>query len=199
MTERAATVVPLPLSVVESNIWDVLSWTTFLGDVEWIERTAHERYVFGVRQGRRVHDVPVAVRWHARDHRVTWRELDGPSYRGEIRLTPLNGRRTRVTLATAAHPRTVLGNLTEMFGGHKRRLEDDLTRLSDRLGHLPQPINPTRLTPTRRIGGTGAVRAARTVDYLAGRGEPVLATTDGAMAVEAVAIDQDAGVVRTAS
>jgi len=75
MSERAATVIPLPLSVVESNIWDVTSWPSFLGDVDWVRRSSHERYLFGIRQGRRVEETLVAVRWHARDHRVTWREL----------------------------------------------------------------------------------------------------------------------------
>ena len=169
MTERAATVVPLPLSVVESNIWDVTSWVSFLSDVEWIERSAHERYIFGVRQGRRVHEVPVAVRWHARDHRVTWRELEGPVWRGEIRLAPLNGRRTRVTMLTTSHPRTVLANVADMFGGRKRDLDLDLTCLVERMALIPTPLNPTRLTPSRRIARNG-VRAARASEYLAGHG-----------------------------
>jgi hypothetical protein len=167
MSERAATVIPLPLSVVESNIWDVTSWTTFLGDVEWIERSAHERYVFGVRQGRRVNEVPVAVRWHARDHRVTWRELSGPAWRGEIRLTALNGRRTRIGLSVSAHPRGFLANLTDVLGGGRREVDVDLRKLAERMALLPQPFNPGRLGPSRRAVRQGTVRAARSVDYLA--------------------------------
>jgi len=171
MSEHAAIVVPLPLSVVESNMWDVTSWHTFLGDVEWIERSAHERYVFGVRSARRVHDVPVAVRWHARDHRVTWRELEGPAWRGEIRLTALNGRRTRVALQTTAHPRTFVANVTDMLGGRRRSLDVDLSRLAERMSQIPQPLNPTRLTPTRRTSGVGGVRPARKAEYLASHGQ----------------------------
>jgi hypothetical protein len=152
MSERASTVIPLPLSVVESNIWDAASWPTFFGDVDRVERTGYERFVFGVRQGRRLHEVPVAVRWHARDHRVSWRELAGPQWRGEIRLSALNGRRTRVELHVAAHPRSFVACVAEMLGSRSRDLEADLARLSDRLATIPQPFNPSRLTPTRRIG-----------------------------------------------
>jgi hypothetical protein len=152
MSQQASSVIPLPLSVVESNLWDVTSWPAFLEDLAWVERTSHERYRFGVRQGRRVHEVPVAVRWHARDHRVTWRELGGPAWRGEIRLTALNGRRTRLELTTAVSPRTVLGTLADLLAGRSRELEADLLRLSDRLATIPQPFNPARLTPPRRIG-----------------------------------------------
>jgi hypothetical protein len=152
MSQHASTVIPLPLSVVESNIWDVTSWPTFLGDVDWAQRTSHERYLFGVRQGRRVHDVPVAVRWHARDHRVSWRELGGPAWRGEIRLTALNGRRTRLELHVSVHPRTVVDFVAELLGTRSRELQADLVRLSDRLATIPQPFNPARLNPTRRIG-----------------------------------------------
>lgn len=148
----ASTVIPLPLSVVESNIWDVTAWPTFLADVAWVERTTHERYLFGVRRGRRSYDVPVAVRWHARDHRVVWRELDGPAWRGEIRLAALNGRRTRLELLVSASPRCVLGSLAGLLGGRRRELEADLVRLSDRMALIPQPVNPGRLTPARRIG-----------------------------------------------
>jgi len=161
MTDRAATVIPLPLSVVESNIWNVASWPAFVADVEWVTRSGHERYVIGVRQGRRVHEVPVAVRWHARDHRVTWRELAGPAWRGEIRLTAVNGRRTRATMSITVHPRGFLDSLAEMIGGRRRDLSLDLHLLAERLSSIPQPYNPTRLAPTRSIEHRGERAAAR--------------------------------------
>jgi hypothetical protein len=145
MTERTATVIPLPLSVVESNIWDVTAWPAFLTDLEWVQRAGHERYLFGVRQGSRLHEVAVAVRWHARDHRVTWRELTGPPWRGEIRLSALNGRRTRVAMHISVHPRSVYDTLAEMFGLRRRHVAVDLGRLAERLARIPQPFNPGRL------------------------------------------------------
>ena len=160
MTERAATVIDLPLSVVESNIWDVTSWPIFLGGLEWVQRSGHERYLFGLRQGRRIHEVPAAVRWHARDHRVTWRELDGPVWRGDIRLNALNGRRTRVPMHVTAHPRSFPDSLAEMFGVRRHDVSADLGRLSDRLASIPQPFNPSRLEPTRRTSGRHAERLA---------------------------------------
>jgi len=186
MSERAAIVVPLPLSVVESNIWDVTSWSAFLEDVEWIERSAHERYVFGVRQGRRVHEVPVAVRWHARDHRVTWRELAGPVWRGEIRLTALNGRRTRMALQATSHARTLSASLADLLGRNRRHLELDLGRLAERLALLPQPFNPARLNPPRRVAGQASVRAARKAQYLASHGGEI---DDGSADVQILETD----------
>ncbi|HEX2804905.1 MAG TPA: hypothetical protein VHN80_01875, partial [Kineosporiaceae bacterium] len=120
MSDRAATVIALPLSVVESNIWDVTSWPAFVSDVQWVQRAGHERYLFGVRQGGRLHEIPVAVRWHARDHRVTWHQLDGPTWRGEIRLTAMNGRRTRATMTVIAHPRTLGTRIADLFGIRRR-------------------------------------------------------------------------------
>jgi len=161
MSERTAIVIPLPLSVVESNIWDVTSWPTFLAGVEWVRRTSHERYIFAVRHGRRIDEVLVAVRWHGRDHRVTWRELEGPAFRGEIRLTSLNGRRTRVSMTATVHPRNLWGTLTEMIGGGRHDVSSDLRRLADRLSTIPQPFNPTRLTPIRQVGARVVTDPAR--------------------------------------
>lgn len=181
MSDRAATVIALPLSVVESNIWDVTAWPAFLGDVDWVQRKAHERYLFGIRQGRRTYEVPTAVRWHARDHRVTWRELSGAVWRGELRLSPLNGRRTRVELRVAVHPRTLMASVTELLGGHRRELELDLVRLADRLATIPQPFNPSRLTPTRRIGHHAAdvVPAPRAVEPQRAAVEPQRGVAQG--------------------
>jgi hypothetical protein len=152
MSPRSATVIPLPLSVVESNLWDVTAWPAFLDDVVWVQRIAHERYVFGVRLGRRVHEVPVAVRWRARDHRVTWRELEGPPWRGELRLASLNGRRTRVALSVLVRPRSLVGKLVGLVVSRPRDLDPDLARLAARLSSIPQPFNPARSVPARRIG-----------------------------------------------
>jgi hypothetical protein len=179
MRERAAIVVPLPLSVVESNVWDVTSWSSFLGEVDWVERTAHERYVFGIREGRRVHDVPVHVRWFARDHRVAWRELTGPTWRGEIRLTALNGRRTRLALESAAQPRSFGATVTDLLGRNRHQAEADVGRLAERMAHIPQPFNPTRLPTPHRGGGRAAVRAAHQADYLASHSGEAPATFAG--------------------
>jgi hypothetical protein len=195
MIERVATVVPLPLSVVESNLWDVTTWTTFLGDVEWIERSGNERFVFGVRHGRRVHEVPVAVRWHGPEHRVVWRELSGAPWRGEISVTPLNGRRTRIGVEVTAQRRTLPGLL---LGSTRRKGANvDLEPLVARLGQIPPPINPSRRGPATTpppaepaaaasaaasTGATagaaadaaaGTLRAASSAEYLNRRTAPV--------------------------
>jgi hypothetical protein len=149
MSRPVSTVVPLPLSVVESNLRDLSSWPAFLGGVEWIERTAYEQYVFGVREGRRIHEIPVAAHWAMRDHRVTWKELSGRPWRGELNLVALNGRRTRVQLSLDAQPRSWSASISQLLGAPGHDLDADLGRLTDRLAALPQPLNPQRLAPTR--------------------------------------------------
>jgi hypothetical protein len=163
VSERAATVIPLPLSVVESNIWDVTAWPSFVSDVQWVQRAGHERYLFGVRQGRRLHEIPVAVRWHARDHRVTWHQLDGPTWRGEIRLTALNGRRTKATMTVNSQPRNLTDKIAELFGVRGREASVDLGRLAERLASIPQPYNPGRLGAARRtVSGRPVVERTTT-------------------------------------
>jgi hypothetical protein len=176
MTDRAATVIPLPLSVVESNIWDVTAWPAFLSDVRWVQRAGHERYLFGVRQGRRLHEIPVAVRWHARDHRVTWQELDGPTWRGEIRLTAMNGRRTRATMTLNSQPRSITAKLAELFGVRRREASGDLGRLADRLASIPQPFNPGRLVTGRPVAGRRAIGERSQAAARPGSGRPTVET-----------------------
>jgi uncharacterized membrane protein len=147
MSDRAMTVIPLPLSVVESSICEVMSWTTFVAGVEWVERQPPDRFVAGVRQGRRVHAIPVTVRWHPGEHRVTWRELEGPAWRGELRLMALNGRRTRVMMEVTDRPRTFGVQLALLFGRRQRQVGTDLGRLAERLARIPQPFNASRLVP----------------------------------------------------
>jgi hypothetical protein len=173
LSERASTVIPLPLSVVESNVWDVTLWPAFLSDAAWVRRTSQERYVIGVRNGRRVHEVPVVVRWQVHDHRISWQELEGPAWRGELRLSALNGRRTRVTLELVAQPRGLAARLAQGFGALPRDAASDLERLAARLSAIPQPVNPIRLAPTRRVGDPiGATAERRAPVRLGARPSP---------------------------
>lgn len=167
MSAEAMAVVGLPLSVVETQLWDVTQWSTFLSGLAAVRRSSHERYVFTVRQGRREQDVLVAVRWQARDHRFTWRSLEGVPWDGTIRLAPINGRRTRLHLARRAYPRSFAASIVELFGGGVPDPSADLQRLQDRLAVLPVPARPGRL---RRV--STAERDARTVAIRAGAGLP---------------------------
>ena len=53
MSMEAMAVVGLPLSVVETQLWDITQWPTFLAGLQTATRSSHERYVFTVRQGRK--------------------------------------------------------------------------------------------------------------------------------------------------
>jgi hypothetical protein len=157
MPAEAMAVVGLPLSVVETQLWDVTQWSTFLAGLQTVTRSSHERYVFTVRQGRKESDVLVAVRWQARDHRFTWRALEGPPWDGTLRLTPVNGRRTRIHLARRIYPRTIWASFAELLGAGVPDPGTDLQRLQDKLAVLPAPARPARLRPV-----DAAERDART-------------------------------------
>ena len=163
MREQRAIVIPLPLSVVESNVWDVATWNRFLSDVEWIDRQADDQFVFGVRNGRRLQDVPLAVQWYPHDHRMTWRQTQGPLWRGEVRMTALNGRRTRLGVETEAHPRSFVDNVAELLGD-RRGIRVDFGPLVDWLERIPQPFNPARM---EQRPSAANLRAARVDEYLA--------------------------------
>lgn len=147
MSAEAMAVVGLPLSVVETQLWDVTQWPTFLSGLAAVRRSSHERYVFAVAQGRREHEVLVAVRWQARDHRFTWRALEGAPWDGTIRLVPVNGRRTRLYLQRRAYPRSLMASFAELLLGGTPDASTDLQRLQDRLAVLPAPARPARLHP----------------------------------------------------
>jgi hypothetical protein len=147
MSAEVMAVVGLPLSVVETQLWDVDQWPTFLTGLVAVRRTSHERYVFTVRQGRRESDLLVAVRWQARDHRFTWRALEGPPWDGSLRLVAVNGRRTRVFLQRRAYPRSFAASVVEFLGGCYGDPALDLQHLQDRLAVLPVPARPGRLLP----------------------------------------------------
>lgn len=162
MSTEAMAVVGLPLSVVETQLWDVTQWPTFLAGLAAVRRSSHERYVFSVAQARKEHDVLVAVRWQARDHRFTWRSLEGPPWDGMIRLVPVNGRRTRVFLQRRSYPRSLFASFAELLGAGAPDPQSDLQRLQDRLAVLPAPARPARL---RAVGADE--RDARTAQIAA--------------------------------
>jgi hypothetical protein len=147
MSEEAMAVVGLPLSVVETQLWDVTQWPGFLAGLAGARRTSHERYIFTLRQGRREQEVLVAVRWQARDHRFTWRALEGPPWDGSLRLVAINGRRTRIFLQRRAYPRSFVASLAELIGAGVADPALDLQHLQDRLAVLPVPARPARLHP----------------------------------------------------
>jgi len=149
MSVQASVVVALPMAVVEGQLWDVTTWPSFLSGVEQVRRSAPERYVFTVRQGRRRYEVLMAVRWRARDHRFLWRALEGPRWDGELALMPMNGRRTKVRLTLDAQPRSLFRTLLEVSGTGQQDVRSDLNRLRDQLSKVPVPARPPRMEPAR--------------------------------------------------
>lgn len=145
MTQSASVVVGRPLSMIESQFWPVTNWASCLSDVASIRRSGHERYAVELRTGRRLEEVLVAVRWNARHHRFTWKALEGPQWTGELRMAPVNGRRTRLHLELSTMPRTLLGGFAELLGLTRPDLSADLARIHDLVNALPEPVRPSRL------------------------------------------------------
>ena len=144
MSQSASLVVNRPVSVIEAHFWPVTNWASCLADVASARRVAHERYLMELRSGRRTEEVMVAVRWNARHRRFAWKALEGPTWSGELTLTPVNGRRTRLSLSIVTVPRTLAASFGELFGGGGRDLSGDLFRLQDLIEMLPESVRPAR-------------------------------------------------------
>ncbi len=145
MPQSANVVVSRALPDVEAHLWGVSNWVSCLSGVVSARRHSHERYAVELRAGRLFHEVLVAVRWNARHHRFAWKSLEGPTWAGELRLSAVNGRRTRLELETVAVPRTFLGGLAELVGAGRRDLAPDLQRIHDLVGQLPATVRPSRM------------------------------------------------------
>lgn len=170
MHEHATTVVSQPLSVVESHLWDVGSWPTFLGRLDSAVRTTHERYSVLFRYGWHDEEAVIRVRWRARDHKVTWRTEQGPVWCGEFSLGAVNKSRTVITLTTSLGTR-FSGWMLRWFSGRDRSAAADLERLRQRLELLPRP---TRLPTARPRSGAALndLAEAHRIRGSADRGEP---------------------------
>lgn len=144
---RAQVVVAQPLSVVESHLWDVGSWPTFLGRLDSAVRVTHERYTVLLRQAWHSREALIRVRWHAREHRVSWHTQGGPTWFGEFALTAIGDRSTAVTLTTSPVGEGVAAALDRYLAVRERGARPDLERLSRRLALLPQTARPGRCVP----------------------------------------------------
>ena len=132
-TQQAATVMAAPLAAVHAKLRDVPSWPEFLSGLVAVERLGSERYRFTLGEGGRSREVPVCVVDHAAEHRISWRQLEGPRYAGELRLRAVDGGHTRVELRTIADPPGMAAGLREMLGERHPTAELDLRRLEELL------------------------------------------------------------------
>jgi hypothetical protein len=176
VTERAGVVVSQPLPVVEALVRDVSGWPALFADVQDVSRLAHDRYLVELRQGRRGRRVRtraalVRVRWNAVEHQFSWHSVTGPEWSGELRLTPLTGRRTAVALTLNGRDGGP-GWLSRLINRGYRSSGDatrDVEALRSRVAALPQPVRPVRLTP---LPGARPVEDVLMMAGLAGRPEP---------------------------
>jgi uncharacterized membrane protein len=136
--QQAVSVVGAPLDVVESRLRDVGHWPEFLLGLERVTETSFGRYTFAVKDGSRIRDVDVAVVAHPREHRIVWHALAGPRFDGEIRLSTVDARHTKVSLSLTAEPAGFLAGLSEMVSGSGSASHStatlDLQRLERLLG-----------------------------------------------------------------
>lgn len=142
VTHRSTAVVAQPVSVVESNLWNVQRWHEFLGEVLDVVQEGPQRYVFTLAHPRGPREVRVSVRHHPRDRSFLFRSLGDLTWDGEIELRPMNGRRTRITLRiTSLAPRRS-GWLQP--GPQTEQAHEDLARIVAFFERLPQPVRPAR-------------------------------------------------------
>lgn len=148
MREQAEIVVPVPIQVLGEQLQQVESWPEFVVGLEQVTPVAHQRFLFGVRQGARLHEILMAVRPNPAQGRYGWTAIDGPRWDGALTIEGLDDARTSVRMVTRVDPRTFLETVAEAFGGVPRRAEHDLHRLHELAvrkfgGHLVPRQRPT--------------------------------------------------------
>jgi hypothetical protein len=131
--QEAAAVVGSSLADVETQLRDVTCWPKFLVGLEEVTQLSHERYRFTVRNGSKRSTADMAVVFRPREHRISWKALNGPPWRGDLRLAAIGERRTKVSLSTTLVPHGFGANVAEMFGRHSTDAVMDLQRLQDLL------------------------------------------------------------------
>ncbi len=129
MRQHATTTVAAPIADVQARIGDVTSWPAFLYGLEAVEPAGHERYRFTLVNGNRRRTVLVCVQAHPAEHRMAWRQLEGPRYRGELRLREVDSGHTAVELTMTADPVSMAEGFREILGERHPVAELDLQRL----------------------------------------------------------------------
>ena len=134
-TQQATTVIAAPVAAVHDKLRDVPGWPAFLSGLAAVEQLGFERYRFTLDEGGRRREVGVCVVDHAAEHRISWHQLEGPRYAGELRLKAVDAGHTRVELRTTADPTGMAAGLREMLGERHPTAELDLRRLEGLLTH----------------------------------------------------------------
>jgi uncharacterized membrane protein len=129
MRQHATTTVAAPLTDVQARLADVSSWPAFLYGLESVEPAGHERYRFTLANGKQRRTVLVCVQAHPAEHRMAWRQLEGPRYTGELRLRAVDSGRTAVELTLTADPVTMAEGFRELLGERHPAAQLDLQRL----------------------------------------------------------------------
>jgi uncharacterized membrane protein len=130
MRQHATTTVAAPIADVQARLADVTSWPAFLYGLESVEPAGHERYRFTIATGgKRARTVLVCVQTHPVEHRVTWRQLEGPRYLGELRLREVDSGHTAVELTMTADPVSMAEGFRELLGERHPEAVLDLQRL----------------------------------------------------------------------
>jgi uncharacterized membrane protein len=129
MRQHATTTVAAPIADVQARLADVSSWPAFLYGLEAVEPAGHERYRFTLANGKQQRNVLVCVQAHPAEHRVTWRQLEGPRYLGELRLRAVDSGHTTVELTMTADPVTMAEGFRELLGERHPEAVLDLQRL----------------------------------------------------------------------
>ena len=129
MRQHATTTVAAPLTDVQARLGDVTSWPAFLYGLEAVEPAGHERYRFTLTTGKQRRTVLVCVQAHPAEHRMAWRQLEGPRYVGELRLREVDRGHTTVELTMTADPVSMSEGFRELLGERHPEAELDLQRL----------------------------------------------------------------------
>lgn len=114
--QKSSTLVNAGIAHVEEMLRDVQGWSRFLNGVEAVEALGGSHYRLTLRRAGRSKVIDVTVKRHADGRTVHWKALNSHHYCGDITLTPVNDRRTDVTMSVTWRPQSLAEGVAELFG-----------------------------------------------------------------------------------
>jgi hypothetical protein len=113
---KSTLVVSVPLGELERQLRRIETWPMYVPELEAVRSTGPGRFVFAVRQGDGILEVPVAIRRSPRGSGMLWTSTSGTAWNGHLYLQAVDAVRTRVHVDLDLAPRSFLGHLVELIG-----------------------------------------------------------------------------------
>jgi uncharacterized membrane protein len=115
-SKRASAHIPMRPDALFEWLCTVENWPRFVDGLDAVEKIGHRRYRWSVRYAKHARTVDVVMSVDAHQHRIAWKHLNGGSFDGTLRVTPLGDTRSQVDLALDIEPEGFVEGVVDAFG-----------------------------------------------------------------------------------